>query len=421
MVSEPEWIRHAIFWHVYPLGFTGAEPAATDGTTHRLPQLETWLDYAISLGVSGIALGPVFASETHGYDTVDYFRVDSRLGDRADFDRFVEAAHQRGLRMLLDGVFNHVGRGFAAFAEGPSPEWFQLTGDGYAHFEGHAHLPTLNHASPVVRDHITEVMCHWLDAGADGWRLDAAYAVPQDFWADVLARVRDRHPEAYLVGEVIHGDYTEIVEHTGMHSVTQYELWKGIWSSLRDRNLHELAWALQRHCGFLDTFVPLTFVGNHDVTRIASQVDEHLLPHALAMLFTTAGTPSVYYGDEQAYRGVKEDRVGGDDDIRPRYPAEGPAGLAPWGQDTFRLHQDLIGLRRRHPWLHTARTTASQVTNTTAVFEATDGEHRLFTLLNLRPAPARLTVPPPSSLLLGTATVREGAVELPGHGWAVLG
>ena len=174
-------------------------------------------------------------------------------------------------------------------------------------------------------------MTHWLDRGADGWRLDAAYAVPPSFWAQVLPQVRERHPEAYVVGEVIHGDYARVVTESGIDAVTQYELWKAVWSSLNDGNLHELAHALGRHDGFLDTFVPLTFVGNHDVTRIASRLtDPRHLPHALAVLFTVGGTPSVYAGDEQAFTGVKEDRAGGDDAVRPPFP-ETPAGLAPFG------------------------------------------------------------------------------------------
>jgi cyclomaltodextrinase / maltogenic alpha-amylase / neopullulanase len=405
MNGEPSWARHAIWWHVYPLGFTGAEPAARQDVVHRLDRLEPWLDYAIRLGASGLALGPIFAAETHGYDTVDHYRIDPRLGDRDDFTRLVSAAHDRGLRLLLDGVFNHVGRSYVE----PS-----LLGDGT--FEGHDHLVTLNHASPAVRDHVTEVMCHWLAAGADGWRLDAAYATPRSFWTDVLGRVRARHPDAYLVGEVIHGDYAAIVAETGMHAVTQYELWKAIWSGLNDRNLFELSWALKRHGGYLESFAPYTFVGNHDVTRIASQLtDERLLPHALAVLFTVGGTPAVYYGDEQGFRGVKEERIGGDDAVRPEFPAD-PTGLAPWGADVFRLHQDLIGLRRRHPWLHEARTTARHLTNTAAVLESTDGEGRLWTVLNLAEEPAVLPVPQ-GKLLLGKV---EGDT-VPGSGWAVVG
>ncbi len=156
--------------------------------------------------------------------------------------------------------------------------------------------------------------------------------MPESFWAQVLPRVRAAHPDAWFVAEVIHGDYVAFVEGSGVDSVTQYELWKAIWSSLNDGNFHELDWALQRHNGFLDTFAPLTFVGNHDVTRIASRLEnsaEHLA-HALVLQFTTGGVPSVYAGDEFGYRGVKEDRVGGDDAVRPEFGSP-DADLDRWG------------------------------------------------------------------------------------------
>ncbi|MCW2509364.1 MAG: Alpha amylase, partial [Modestobacter sp.] len=366
----PDWVQDAVWWHVYPLGFVGAErDAPADGAvTSRLGRLTGWLDYAVELGANGLALGPVFASSTHGYDTVDHRRIDPRLGDDADFDALVSAAHDRGLRVLLDGVFNHVGREHPAFRAvveqgpgAPTAEWFRLrwpadprpgTEPEYDTFEGHGQLVALDHSSPAVADWVTEVLTHWLDRGADGWRLDAAYAVPTSFWASVLPRVRERHPDAYLVGEVIHGDYARFVQESGLDAVTQYELWKALWSSLNDGNLHELAHALGRHDGFLDTFVPLTFVGNHDVTRIASRLaDSRHLAHALAVLFTVGGTPTVYAGDEQAFTGVKEDRAGGDDAVRPAFP-DTPDELAPYGWPTYRLHQELIGLRRRHRWLH---------------------------------------------------------------------
>jgi cyclomaltodextrinase / maltogenic alpha-amylase / neopullulanase len=430
----PDWVQDAVWWHVYPLGFVGAEKEATEVVTSRLSRLTDWLDYAVELGANGLALGPVFASSTHGYDTVDHSRIDPRLGDDADFDALVAAAHDRGLRVLLDGVFNHVGRDHPAFRavleqgpDAPTADWFRLRWPAepggepaYDTFEGHGQLVALDHSSPAVADWVTEVMTHWLDRGADGWRLDAAYAVPTSFWATVLPRVRAQHPDAYVVGEVIHGDYARVVRESGMDAVTQYELWKAVWSSLNDGNLHELAHALGRHDGFLDSFVPLTFLGNHDVTRIASRLtDPRHLPHALAVLFTVGGTPSVYAGDEQAFTGVKEDRAGGDDAVRPPFP-DSPDELAPFGRPTFRLHQELIGLRRRHRWLHRARTTPLHRDNRQLSYAVSAQGGRLVVALNLADTSVRLPAPGAGAVLAGTGTVHGDAVELGAHGWAVL-
>ncbi|MFJ1704265.1 alpha-amylase family glycosyl hydrolase [Kitasatospora sp. NPDC088346] len=427
------WSDHAIWWHVYPLGFLGAEPAALppgEPPRDRLSALTPWLDHLVALGCNGLALGPVFASETHGYDTVDHFRVDPRLGTEDSLVRLVEQASARGVRVLLDGVFNHVGRSFPAFADvsrhGAASRyagWFHPEGDGHRCFEGHRHLVTLNHDDPEVADHVADVMGHWLDRGVAGWRLDAAYAVPRAFWRTVTDRVRRRHPDAWFSGEVIHGDYTSYVTEGGLDTVTQYELWKAVWSALNDRNLYELAWALKRHNAMLDTFAPQTFLGNHDVTRLASRLQEpgHLA-HALVVLLTVGGVPSVYAGDERAFLGVKEERIGGDDAIRPAFPAD-PAHFPPDGLSHQRLHQLLIGLRRRHPWLVRARAEVHTLTNTALTYTLADpaGPARLAVALNLAPHPADPAVPAaPWHHAAGPGTVTtDGRVHLPPTGWAI--
>ncbi|GAB3817915.1 alpha-amylase family protein [Kribbella italica] len=383
------WTDHAIWWHVYPLGFTGAERALADLTDephHRFGRLEDWLDHAIELGCSGLLLGPVFASETHGYDTIDHFRIDPRLGTDEDFDQLVAAAHARGLRVALDGVFNHVARSFA----GPH-EWFRRTDEGLASFEGHEHLVALDHDLPAVRQYVVDVMTHWMARGVDAWRLDAAYAVPASFWRDVLAEVRARYPEAWFFGELIHGDYAAYAQESTLDSITQYELWKAIWSSLNDGNFYELAHAVERHDQLLDTFVPQTFVGNHDVTRIASQLsDERHVGHAVAILFTIAGVPSVYAGDEFGWQGVKEDREGGDDAIRQQFPDK-PGKPDP-------LYQELIGVRRRNPWLVRARTTVEHLSNEAVALKSSAEGQSLTLLLNVSDEPYHfpLEVPPHS-------------------------
>jgi glycosidase len=416
---SPSWIEHAIWWQVYPLGFVGAYPAEQPPgpDDHRLRRIADWFDHAIELGASGIALGPIFASRTHGYDTTDHYRIDSRLGDDADFDYLIAEARRRGLRVLLDGVFNHVGSDFQA-----SDGWFS----GQT-FEGHPGLITLNHDNAEVVDYTVEVMSHWLGRGADGWRLDAAYAVPQQFWSAALPRVRERHPDAWFVGELIHGDYAAVVEAARFDSATQYELWKAIWSALNDGNFFELDWALQRHNEFLASFAPLTFIGNHDVTRIASRLErpQHLA-HALVLLLTIGGVPSVYSGDELGFRGIKEERYGGDDVVRPEFGSP-PAQLDASGTKVWSLHQYLIGLRRRHPWLHSASTTAVRVANRQYIYEARHGGDALLVALNIDDEPLQLLL---SELGTARAEVIAGSAAAPQevvstvvvepHGWRIL-
>lgn len=431
-MTEPRWVQHAIWWHVYPLGFVGAYPSDSRPAPdeHRLRRIVDWLDHAVELGASGIALGPIFASRTHGYDTTDHLRIDPRLGDDGDFDELVDQAHCRGLRVLLDGVFNHVGTDFPRYrdaAAGQDDSWFRRAGSGFQTFEGHGELIALNHDNPDVVDYTVDVMTHWLGRGADGWRLDAAYAVPDRFWASVLPRVREQFGDAYFVGEVIHGDYSAHVRAAGFDSVTQYELWKAIWSSLNDGNFHELDHALKRHNEFLDVFVPMTFIGNHDVTRIASKLENtRHLEHALAILFAIGGTPSVYAGDESAYRGVKEERVGGDDAVRPEFTSP-LMGVDELGHDIYRLHQYLIGLRRRHPWLHTARTSAQKLTNTQYVFAARGESDALLVALNIDDATMPLTLDE-FGLTQGRIVAGSGAppqdtissAEIEPHGWLIV-
>ncbi|MFZ1179370.1 MAG: alpha-amylase family protein [Mycobacterium sp.] len=439
-MTAPAWIQHAIWWQVYPLGFVGAFPAPQSSEPpqpgeHRLRRLVDWFEHAIELGASGVALGPIFASRTHGYDTTDHYRIDPRLGDEADFDYLVAEAHRRGLRILLDGVFNHVGADFLRYREASNNDaaarWFRgrpgRYPTGFDTFEGHSELITLNHDNPDVVDYTVDVMAHWLGRGADGWRLDAAYTVPQQFWASTLPRVRELYPDAWFVGELIHGDYAAVVQAATFDSATQYELWKAIWSSLNDGNFFELDWAVQRNNEFQASFAPLTFIGNHDVTRIASQLKhpEHLA-HALVILLTVGGVPSVYAGDELGFRGVKEERYGGDDAVRPEFGSP-PIPLDTFGAQVWALHQYLVGLRRRHPWLHTASTTALRLDNRRYVYETRSGDNALLVALNIDDEPLHLVLSevgtPHAQVIGGSAAPPQEVVDtvvVEAHGWRIL-
>ena len=438
------WPDTVMWWHVYPLGFTGAPIRPLEGgaaagapAAHRLERVEAWLEHLVELGLNGLALGPVFASQTHGYDTVDHFRVDPRLGDEDDLVRLFAAARERGIRVLLDGVFNHVGREHPAFAqvaaEGPAAgtaglfrvDWTGWTpGDPVRAdvFEGHEQLVALDHGAPEVADLVVRVLRHWLDRGADGWRLDAAYAVPPRFWAEVLPRVRRTHPDAWFTGEVIHGDAAAIVRASTMDSLTQYELWQAVWHGIAERNFFELAHALERHNGLLPTFVPSTFLGNHDTTRIASSIGAELLPHALAVLFTVAGVPSVYAGDEYGWTAVKEQRLGGDDAVRPEFPPHPPAPGAGdrTAREALQVHRELIALRRRNPWLVRAHTDVVHLANAQVVLRTATAGAAVVVALNLAERPADVPAADARAVACGTGHLASGRVRLPARGWAVL-
>jgi glycosidase len=402
-----DWAKRQVWWQVYPLGFAGSQirpayPGAA-GSGQGLRQLINWLDYVQELGCTGLLLGPIITSQTHGYDTLDFFEIDPRLGTMDDFADLIAACQQRGLAVVLDGVFSHVGdqhpwlRGDLASGDRDFDlfdiDWDHWGGPRPRVFEGHGGLARLNHRSASARNLVVDVMKFWLEKGIAGWRLDAAYSVPQPFWADVIGAVRADYPGAWIFAEMIHGDYANFAANTGVSAVTQYELWKSIWSSLKDKNFFELDWTLKRHNEMISKVTPQTFVGNHDVTRIATEVGYSGALAALAILMTVGGVPSVYYGDEQAFTGLKEQRLGGDDAIRPAFPWV-PNGISDHNGHMFQVHQQLIGLRRENPWLTEAVTTPLHLECRHYVYRvnSADNQHGLIVEIDANDSPEMVKV-----------------------------
>lgn len=434
-----------LWWHLHPLSFLGAEPTALPDDApvqHRLPRLRGWLDHVAALGADGLLLGPVFASSSHGYDTVDPMVLDRRLGDADDLATLVADARDRGISVALDGVLNHVGRDFGPFQdvlrEGPGSacaSWFRLrwpepwAGPGsepdYDTFEGHGGLVALDHGEPAVREWAEAVLARWAEVGVTAWRLDAAYAIPSGFLRAVTDAARSARPDSWFLGEVIHGDYGRIAAEGGLDAVTQYELWKAVWSGVADRNFFELAHAMGRHADFAAATTPQTFLGNHDVTRIASRVPAEHLPHCEVVLLTVPGVPSVYAGDENGLHAVKEERAGGDDAIRPAFPDD-PTAVRPEVEGTFERYRDLAALRRRHDWLQTGRTEVLTLANEQLTYlcrpaDEADGR-RLLVALSLADGTAEPDLPDGAwHVELGHADLSEGRLVLAPHGWAVLG
>lgn len=373
-------LENAIWWHVFPLGALGA-PAETGKSRDPLPldQLESWLDYMIELDCNGLLLGPIFSSRTHGYDTIDHFHIDARLGGDEAFDHLMEACSQRGIAVVLDGVFNHVSHTHPFATD--KPHLFHLEDGKPRGWEGIADLLELNHNEAEVAEFVENVMAYWLDKGIAGWRLDVAYAIPPEFLHRVISAVKQDYPNAIFIGEMIHGDYTAFVNSSGVDTTTQYELWKGIWSSLKDSNPFEASHALSRHADFASHFIPQTFVSNHDVTRIASQVGPDKARLAAAMLLTLPGSPSIYYGDEQGYTGIKTDGFGGDDQVRPHLPPK-PENFSDLGSDMYSWYRSLIAYRRRHPFIATGALTVTHTDNDGLSYEVRRGEDAIQVSIN---------------------------------------
>lgn len=325
-----QWIEDAIFYHIYPLGCCNA-PEKNDFNApiqHRLEALTPWLDHIQSLGANALYLGPTFQSSSHGYDTVDYYHVDRRLGDNHILSKFANELHQRGMRLVLDAVFNHVGRDFWAFKDVqkhgenfPYRDWFQnlrfdersVHGDPFQYegWQGHTSLVKLNLSNQHVRDHIFDAVKLWMDQfNIDGLRLDAADSIDFDFLRALRYFAKGHRPDFWLMGEVVHGDYNQWANSETLDSVTNYESYKGLYSSLKEGNYFEIAHTLGRQFGSEGLYQDLrlyNFVDNHDVDRVASKLDHpnHLFPLYI-LLFTMPGIPSVYYGSEWGIEGVKE-------------------------------------------------------------------------------------------------------------------
>ena len=344
------WFDEAVVYQIYPLGLCGA-PAENDGVTeHRILRLLDWVEHVKKLGADTVLLNPLFESDRHGYDTRDYNRVDCRLGTKEDLRQVCDAFHAAGLRVMLDGVFNHVGRGFWAFRdvqekkwESPYKDWFHISFDGnsnyndgfwYEGWEGHYELVKLNLHNGAVVQHQFDAIRGWVaDYDIDGLRLDVAYCLPEDYLRQLRAFTDSLKPDFVLMGETLHGDYKRWMGEGLCHSVTNYECYKGLWSSFNSMNLFEIGHSLARQFGpepwtLYKGQHLLGFLDNHDVERIATilQNKEHLRP-AYGMLFGMPGVPAVYYGSEWGIQGRKGD---GDAALRPALERPEWNGLADW-------------------------------------------------------------------------------------------
>jgi cyclomaltodextrinase / maltogenic alpha-amylase / neopullulanase len=338
MDGNQHWASDAIFYHMFPLGCFGAPERNSfrDAPVDRLAGLWNWIDHIEYLGCNALLLGPVFEASAHGYDTADLFKIDRRLGTDETLAKLSSELHRRGMGLVLDAVFHHTGRDCRAFRDirehGQASQycdWYYLDFSGrspygdpfdYKGWAGNHDLVKLNLRNAAVRAHLLDAVAWWIDRFAlDGLRLDVADGLDPDFLRELVAHCKRIKSDFWLMGEVVHGDYRQWAHPGGLDSTTNYEAYKGLWSSHNDRNYFEIAYSLNREFGADGLYhgLPLyNFVDNHDVDRVASILKDgaHLYP-LYALLMTMPGAPSIYYGSEFGIAGRK--RRGTDAPLRP--------------------------------------------------------------------------------------------------------
>lgn len=333
------WSDESVFYQIYPLGFCDA-PYENDGIlVSRITKVNDWIKHIKNLNANAIYFSPIFESDKHGYDTRDYTKIDCRLGTNKDFAQVCENLHNEGIKVVIDGVFNHVGRGFWAFKDvlekrenSNYKDWFNINFGGnsnyndglwYEGWEGHYELVKLNLRNEQVINYLFNCIKGWIDEfDIDGLRLDVAYCLDKDFLKRLRKFCDELKPDFFLVGETLHGDYNQIMNNEMLHSVTNYECYKGLYSSFNSMNMFEIIHSLLRQFGKESWTLYkgkhlLNFVDNHDVTRISTILtNEKHLPLIYALLFAMPGIPCIYYGSEW---GAEGDKKKGDHALRPSF------------------------------------------------------------------------------------------------------
>lgn len=394
------WADQSVFYQIYPLGMCGA-PWENDGRLeHRILRVLDWIPHLEKLGVNAVYFGPLFQSDAHGYDTEDYRMVNVRLGTAEDLKKVCGALHEAGIRVIFDGVFNHVGRGFFGFRDVQEKrqasayrDWFHINFDGndawndgfwYEGWEGHYELVKLNLQNEDVVRYLLDTVKWWVDEfGIDGLRLDVAYCLDQNFIRRLEAFGKELKPDFWTVGEILGGDYKTVCGDGLFDSATNYECYKGLYSSFNSMNLFEINHSLMRQFGsdpwcLYRGYHLLTFVDNHDVTRVASilQNPKHL-PLIYALAFGMPGIPCIYYGSEWGIPGDKKD---GDHALRPAVEKPEWNALTDW-------IAKLAAAKKNSEALTEGGFRSVLLTNRQCIFERKSEHERVLVAVNADAAP----------------------------------
>ncbi len=426
------WESSALFYQIYPLGLCGAPRENPGGEpVDRISKIHAWIPHLKRMHVNAIYFSPLWESGTHGYDTHDYTQLDRRLGTNADFARLCDALHANGIRVVIDGVFNHVGRGFFAFQDvlkngqnSPYCSWFcnlwfgnsNRFGDpfSYESWHGCEELVKLNLKNNDVVNYLENAIIGWMDQfHIDGIRFDAADCIDHDFFRRIRHTVKSRNPEMWLMGELIHGNYAQFANPEMLDSSTNYECWKGIWSSHNDKNYFEINYAMNRQKDIYPGLLLYNFADNHDVARLATQLrDSRHMPLVYALLYAMPGIPSVYYGSEFGIQGEKQQ--GSDDNLRPALDI---AEMHPESNALTQYLYRLGAAYERKEALHTGSFSTVEVRNQQLEFRRGDGDDAVYCLLNLQDCPSDLPLPFGGDgwydLLTGEPVYANGKISVP--------
>lgn len=413
-----------MLWHAYPLGLLGADQTGRDRTQRgRLRDLVDWLPHVTSLGADTMLLGPVFSSLSHGYDTVTHREIDDRIGSLDDLEVLIEAAHRQGIGILLDGVFAYASRAFWRLsepAESHAP-WFRRDAAGNLVPWQVDSLVTPADEAVGYREYVAEVMVTWLDRGVAGWRLDSSWSMPAAFWRPVLARVRAVHPDVWLLGQVFDDDLPAVTTAASYGSATEYALMHDLRAWLGGGPVAPMRDSLRRHRANSTSSPVHTFLGNHDVARLADVIDADLLPAAFAVLMTIPGVPGIYYGDDLGW--TSSWAPGGSDALlRPPMAMTDTQVEDGTGAALLETLRRLGELRRDRPWLTTA-TMDSIVGRAGGLTYRTVGPDGQALSVWVNPTAHEVVLPSAvGQLLLATADDHgRSTVDLPPRSWAIFG